>query len=53
MKVGEPQSWISRIEGGSKRRVDIAEFLALAEGIGFAPAKAVPELQRARRYENR
>src|ERR1700730_13961432 len=30
IKVGEPQSWISRIEGGSKRRVDVAEFLALA-----------------------
>src|SRR5262249_13364024 len=41
MKVGEPQSWISRIERGSKRRVDVAEFsrLTLAKGSGFAPAR--------------
>jgi hypothetical protein len=36
-KVGEPQSWMSAIEGGSKRRVDVPEFLALAEGIDFNP----------------
>jgi hypothetical protein len=28
---------MSAIEGGSKRRVDVPEFLALAEGIDFNP----------------
>jgi hypothetical protein len=39
MKVGEPQSWISRIEGGSKRRVDVSEFLAFSTAEGARPLR--------------
>jgi hypothetical protein len=45
----QTQSWLSNIEIGRRRRVDVVEFLALAKVIGFDPAKALRKLQRLRR----
>jgi transcriptional regulator with XRE-family HTH domain len=38
------QAWISRIEGGD-RRVDVIEFLDLADGIGFDPFIALAAIR--------
>lgn len=42
-KLGRPQSYVADIER-NERRVDVIEFLALAEAIGFDPAKALRRL---------
>jgi len=47
-KLGESQSWVARIENGRRLRVDVVEFLALAEAIGFDPVKAVHKLRWGR-----
>ncbi len=39
-RLGEYQSFVARLES-EQRRVDVVEFLALAETLGFDPAKAV------------
>ena len=39
-KLGEHQSFIARVESG-QRRIDLVEFLTLAEIIGFDPVEAV------------
>jgi ribosome-binding protein aMBF1 (putative translation factor) len=36
--VGRPQSFIAKVESG-QRRVDVVEFLALAEGLKIHPLK--------------
>jgi transcriptional regulator with XRE-family HTH domain len=46
--LGEPRAWVARIESG-RRRIDVVEYLALAEAIGFDPTKALAPLERARR----
>jgi ribosome-binding protein aMBF1 (putative translation factor) len=38
------QSWVSRLESG-QRRIDVAEFLMLAEVIGFDPYKMLRRVQ--------
>lgn len=38
------QSWAARLESG-ERRVDVCEFLALAEVIGFDPVKMLKEVR--------
>ena len=43
--VGRHQSFIATIEGG-ERRVDVVEFLELAEAIGFDPARLLRQLAR-------
>jgi HTH-type transcriptional regulator/antitoxin HipB len=48
-QLQQHQSWVSRLEGG-KRRIDVLEFLALAEAIGFDPGVALRKIQTA---ENR
>jgi hypothetical protein len=45
--LGETRSWLSNIEGGHRWRVDVVEFIALAQTIGFDPAKALRKLQRS------
>lgn len=46
-RLGEYQSFVARLESG-QRRVDVVEFLALAEILRFDPAKAVLTLKRTR-----
>ena len=42
------QAWISRIESG-ERRVDVVEFLDLAEAIGFDPFIALAAIRQIER----
>lgn len=42
-KLKRSQTWIARIESGG-RRVDVVEFLELAEAIGFNAPKLVEQL---------
>lgn len=44
-KLGEYQSFVARLESG-QRRVDVVEFLQLAEILGFDPKNALEELGR-------
>ena len=39
------QSWAARLESG-QRRIDVVEFLLLAEAIGFNPVKMLKEIQK-------
>ena len=43
-RLRQPQSTISRLESG-KRRIDVVEFLALAESIGFDPTNLLRQVQ--------
>jgi transcriptional regulator with XRE-family HTH domain len=43
-RLRQHQSMIARIEGG-KRRIDVVEFLALAEAIGFDPTNILRQIQ--------
>jgi HTH-type transcriptional regulator/antitoxin HipB len=38
------QSWVSRMENG-QRRIDVIEFLNLADAIGFDPSKVLKEVR--------
>lgn len=42
-KLGEYQSFVARLESG-QRRVDVVEFLGLAELLHFDPAKAIRQI---------
>lgn len=42
-KIRKPQSFVSNVEQG-QRRIDIVEFLKLAEGLGADPRKVFLEL---------
>lgn len=46
-QLGVSQTWIVRLEGGG-RRIDVVEFMALAEAIGFSPAKIIRELAKTK-----
>jgi transcriptional regulator with XRE-family HTH domain len=37
-RLGEYQSFVARIEGG-QRRIDVIEFLNIAEALGFDPLR--------------
>jgi len=41
------QSFVATVESG-QRRVDVVEFLAFAEAIGFDPKKAIKHILRVR-----
>jgi HTH-type transcriptional regulator/antitoxin HipB len=41
----KPQVWVWRIESGD-RRIDVIEFLALAEAIGFDPFEMLAQVQQ-------
>lgn len=43
-QLGEYQSFVARLESG-QRRVDVVEFIRIAEVLKFNPAKAVSALQ--------
>lgn len=42
--LGEYQSFVARLESG-QRRVDVVEFIRIAEILEFNPAKALTALQ--------
>ena len=44
-KLGEYQSFVARLESG-QRRVDVVEYLELAEVLGFDPRKALATLRK-------
>jgi transcriptional regulator with XRE-family HTH domain len=44
-RIGEYQSFVARLESG-ERRVDVVEFLELAEALGFDPAKVILTLKK-------
>lgn len=43
VKVGRHQPFINAIESG-QRRVDVVEFLSIAEAIGFDPRRMIAKL---------
>jgi transcriptional regulator with XRE-family HTH domain len=46
-RLGRYQSYVAAIEAG-QRRVDVIEFLDLAEAVGFEPAKMIRALLRTK-----
>lgn len=44
-RLGEYQSFVARLESG-QRRVDVVEFLELAEALGFDAGKVLAVLKR-------
>jgi transcriptional regulator with XRE-family HTH domain len=44
-RLGEYQSFVARLESG-QRRIDVVEFLELADAIGFDPANTISGLKR-------
>jgi transcriptional regulator with XRE-family HTH domain len=44
-QLGVSQTWIVRLESGG-RRLDVVEFMALAEVIGFSPVKIIKALAK-------
>ena len=44
-RLGEYQSFVARLESG-QRRIDVVEFLALAEILNFDPAVAIARLKK-------
>jgi transcriptional regulator with XRE-family HTH domain len=42
-RLGKPQSFVAKYEGG-ERRLDLIEFLAIARALDFDPARAVREI---------
>lgn len=47
-KLGEYQSFVARVESG-QRRIDVVEFLELADALGFNPARIITALAKLRR----
>jgi transcriptional regulator with XRE-family HTH domain len=46
-KLGEYQSFVARLESG-QRRVDVVEFMELADILGFEPALAIKALSKSK-----
>lgn len=44
-RLGEYQSFVARLESG-QRRIDVVEFLNIAEALGFDPTKAIATLKK-------
>ena len=42
-RLGKPQTYVSKCERG-ERRLDVVEFLKVAEAIGFNPARFIARL---------
>jgi transcriptional regulator with XRE-family HTH domain len=47
-KLGRPQSFIAKYEGG-ERRIDLIEFLEIAHALGADPLTIIRALQKALR----
>jgi len=45
VKLGVPPSYLSKVENGT-RRLDVIEFIRIAEAMGVSPAEIVGELQQ-------
>jgi transcriptional regulator with XRE-family HTH domain len=45
-RLGEYQSFVARLESG-ERRIDVVEFIELAEALGFDAAKAISAIKKA------
>ena len=43
-RLDRPQSFVAKYENG-ERRLDIIEFIEIAEAIGFDPAEFITEIQ--------
>jgi transcriptional regulator with XRE-family HTH domain len=46
-RLGQYQSFVARLESG-ERRVDVIEFLALSDALGFDAVEALREIKRLR-----
>jgi ribosome-binding protein aMBF1 (putative translation factor) len=46
-KIKQHQSFVARLESG-QRRIDVVEFLELAEAIGFDPIRALKKIKAHR-----
>ena len=44
-RLGKPQSFVAKYEGG-ERRLDMIEFLAVAEALGADPRAIIRDLQK-------
>lgn len=44
-QLGEYQSFVARLESG-QRRIDVVEFLALADALKFDPCKALRAIRK-------
>lgn len=44
-RLGEYQSFVARLESG-QRRIDVVEFLEIAEALGLDPAKGIAALKK-------
>ncbi|MER9508809.1 transcriptional regulator [Mesorhizobium sp. M0579] len=45
--LGRPQSFVAKYEGG-ERRLDVIEFLDVAEALGIDPCELLAQLRSAR-----
>jgi transcriptional regulator with XRE-family HTH domain len=45
-RLGKPQSFVAKYEGG-ERRLDVIEFVAVAEALGLEAANILTLLQKA------
>jgi transcriptional regulator with XRE-family HTH domain len=46
-RLGRPQSYISKYEGG-ERRLDVVEFLDIADAVGFDPVAFLKRLRKGK-----
>ena len=44
-QLGEYQSFVARLESG-QRRIDVVEFLELADAVGLDPARTISTLKK-------
>lgn len=49
-KLGKPQSYVAKYEGG-ERRIDVVEYIEIAAALGFDAGRVVRELVTYRRSE--
>ena len=43
-RLGKPQSFISKYEGG-ERRIDVIEFIAIADALDMDPSRAIRDVR--------